>query len=37
MMASRLSIAFVLALVGTSLLFWFLWLLIHTSIEVGET
>jgi periplasmic protein TonB len=35
-MASRLSIAFVLAVLGTSLLFWFLWLLIHASIEVGE-
>jgi periplasmic protein TonB len=35
-MASRLSIALVLAVVGTSLVFWFLWLLIHASIEVGE-
>jgi protein TonB len=35
-MASRLSIALVLAVVGTSLVFWFLWLLIHSSIEVGE-
>lgn len=35
-MASRLSIAFLLAVVGTSLVFWFLWLLIHSSIDVGE-
>jgi periplasmic protein TonB len=35
-LASRLSIAFALALVGTSLVFWFLWLLIHASIDVGE-
>ena len=35
-MAARLSVAFVLALVGTSVVFWFLWLLIHASVEVGE-
>jgi protein TonB len=33
----RLSIACVVAVAATSLLFWFLWLLIHTSVDVGET
>jgi periplasmic protein TonB len=36
MTSIRLPVAFVLAVVVTGLLFWFLWALIHAATEIGE-